>query len=245
MRCYARFTPQSLLGFAAIILLIAQVSFQRASHHYLPNLGIVPPAPSHQEMQLSAFGDTQFLFRIYALMLQQSGDTFGRTTALYKYDYPELKRWFFQMDTLDERSAFFPALASYYFSQSQNASDVIYIVDYLDAHTAKNPRETWWWVVQAAYLAKHKLKNTKRAVAIASRLALLTDIPLWAQQYPAFLHEQMGEFDDALTIMQNILATRDDLSKEDLGFMAYFARDRLHKMEEAAKIAERLKTQEK
>ena len=229
----------------ALCLLGAQVLFQRGSYQHLPELGVLSPVPSNQEMALASFGDAQFLFRIYGLTLQQSGDTFGRSTPLYKYDYPELKRWFFQMDRLDARSHFIPALASYYFSQSQHVGDVTYIVDYLDAHTKDTAYDNWWWVVQAAYLAKHKLKEPDRALAIAERLKNLTHIPLWAQQYPAFLLEQKGEFDDALAIIQNILATRENLSDEDLRFMAYFARDRLNQMDAAAKITERLELQKR
>lgn len=230
-----------ILSITALCLLAAQIGFWHSSNKHLPTLGIVPPAPSKQDLALAAFGDNQFLFRIYGLSLQQFGDTFGRTTALYKYDYPELKKWFFQMDRLDEKSHFIPSLASYYFSQSQHVGDVTYIVDYLDAHTKDKVQTKWWWVVQAAYLSKHKLKDPDRALAIAQRLQHLDTIPLWAQQYPAFLLEQNGEFDDALGIIKNILATREDLSNEDLGFMAHFARDRLGKLEEAAKIAERMK----
>lgn len=233
------------LRLLALGLLAMQIAFHVYSQRHLPDLGIVPPVPSTEEMAVSALGDEQYVFRIYALNLQQAGDTFGRVTALYKYDYPKLEHWFTQMDTLDARSHFFPSLANYYFSQSQNKDDVNYIVNYLDAHSATDVPHNWWWVVQAAYLSKHKLKDLPRAIAIAKRLEGVHGIPLWAQQYPAFLYEQNGEFDDALRIIQNILDTTETLSPEDLSFMAYFAKDRLKKLEAAEQIEERLKNEEK
>lgn len=229
----------------ALILLAAQIAFHGYSQRHLPDLGIVPPVPSAQEMAVSALGDPQYLFRIYALNLQQAGDTFGRVTALYKYDYPKLEQWFLSMDTLDARSHFFPALATYYFSQSQNKDDVEYVVRYLDAHTKRDVADNWWWIIQAAYLSKHKLGDLPRAVELAERLEGVRSIPIWAQQYPAFLYEQSGEFDDALRIIQNIIDTSETLSPEDLSFMAYFAKDRLKKLEAAEEIQERITNEEK
>lgn len=224
----------------ALGLLALQVGFHRYSQHYLPELGIVPPVPSTAELGVTAMGDAQYLFRIHTLELQQAGDTFGRVTALYKYDYPALRDWFMQMDTLDARSHFFPALASYYFAQSQHKEDVAYLVDYLDAHTKHDIEHNWWWVVQAAYLSKHKLGDSDRAITIAKRLEGVTSIPLWAQQYPAFIYEQRGEFDDALRIIQDIIASQDDLKPQDLAFMAQFAKTRLKSLETAEKIQQRL-----
>lgn len=228
------------LRILALVFLALQVGFHQFSKHDFPDLGIVPPVPSTEEMAVSSMGDGQYLFRIYALNLQQSGDTFGRVTALNKYDYPALKQWFLQMDTLDARSHFFPALATYYFSQSQNKDDVHYIVDYLQTHSMHDVKANWWWVIQAAYLSKHKLGDMKRAIAIANTLEGVRDIPLWAQQYPAFLYEQSGEFDDALRIIQNIIDSSETLSPQDLSFMAYFAKDRLKKLDAAEKIQQRL-----
>ncbi len=229
------------LVICALLLLVLQLAFHHYSQKHLPELGIVPPVPSTEEMAVTSLGDAQYLFRMYALELQQAGDTFGRVTALYKYDYPALKSWFLQMDTLDPYSHFFPALATYYYSQSQHAEDVTYIVDYLDAHTTRDVRANWWWVVQAAYLSKHKLHNSDRAIGIAKRLEGVTGIPMWAQQYPAFLYEQRGEFDDALRIIQNIIDSQEDISPKDFAFMGYFAKERLKKLDAAEKIEKRLK----
>jgi hypothetical protein len=215
-----------------LFFLLLQVGFYSYSKHYLPKLGIVPPVPSTQELAIYALGDKQLLFRAFALRLQQSGDTFGRVTALYKYDYPALERWFLRMDSLDNESHFIPTLASYYFAQSQHKPDTRYIIDYLDFHTKGRAQTRWWWVIQAAYLAKHKLKDDARALQLAKRLEGVEGIPLWAQQYPAFLYEQEGEFEAAARIIENIAASSQNISEKELSFMQYFLKERLNKLEE-------------
>ncbi len=231
------------LSLLALGLFALQIIYQHHTQKFLPDLGIVPPVPSLSELALLSFGDRQFLFRLYSLRLQYSGDTFGRTTALYRYDYPKLNAWFLAMDSLDDRSGAIPGMASYYFAQSQRVGDVTHIVDYLEKRAKRHPENDWWWLVQGAYLAKHKLRDLDRALAIAAPLARMNHIPLWAQQYPAFLHEQRGEFDEAFAIIQHVIDSREHLSEEDLAFMAKFARERLDKLEEAKKLLKESGTQ--
>lgn len=218
------------------ILLLLQIGFALYTKRFLPELGIVPALPTQAEIHVQAMGDPEFLFRRNALMLQQAGDTFGRSTALYRYDYPTLKSWFLLMDGLNNRSNFIPTLASYYFAQSQNSNDVSYIVDYLQAHTQGRVASQWWWVMQAAYLAKYRLKDDARALSIADPLAHATEAPLWVQQYPAFLYEQAGEFDHALHIIETIVQNAPDISEKELSFMQFFVKERLKKLEDAEKL---------
>lgn len=216
-----------------VLLLAFQITFAIHAKKHLPDLGIVPPLPSQAERHSLALGDAQWLFRLYSFRLQQSGDTFGRSTALYRYDYPLLKQWFLALDTLDNRSHLIPTLASYYFAQSQNPEHTRYVIDYLDAHTKDRINTRWWWAVQAAYLAKYRLKDEARALALAERLKDATSAPLWVRQYPAFLYEQAGEFDHALNIIETIVNSAPDLDEKDLKFMQYFVKERLQKLEES------------
>jgi len=126
-------------------------------------------------------------------------------------------------------------MASYYFSQTQNANDVRYLVDYLDDYASDRPKEKWWWLVQASYLATHKLNDSARALAIAQKLSGVRGIPIWAQQLPAFIHEQRGEFGEALAIIEDVLKHPEDYSQGELNFMRYFVDERLHRLNEVEK----------
>ncbi|MES2984554.1 MAG: hypothetical protein V4735_05130 [Pseudomonadota bacterium] len=220
---------QLTVGLLAL-LLAAQGAFWYHTRAIKPEMGIVPAVPGERTVRALSFGDEETFFRLHALNIQNSGDTFGRFTALYKYDFNKLYHWFRLLDGLDNESNYLPAMASYYFSQTQNGRDVRYLVDYLDEYTEGRPKEKWWWVVQASYLAQHKLNDTTRALQLAERLSGLRGIPIWAQQLPAFLHEERGEFGEALAIIEDILKHPDDFTQGELNFMKYFVDERLNRL---------------
>ena len=209
-----------------------QGAFWYHTHVIMPEMGIVPSVPGERTAHALAFGDDEAFFRLLALNIQNSGDTFGRFTALYKYDFSKLYQWFHLLDTFNNQSNYLPSMASYYFSQTQNPSDVKYLVNYLDEYTDGRPKEKWWWVVQASYLATHKLNDSARALELANKLQNVRGIPIWAQQLSAFVHEQRGEFGDALSIIENVMKHPEDYSQGELNFMKYFVDERLHRLNE-------------
>lgn len=221
------FHRYALLIFFALL----QAGFWNMARGKLPDLGIVPDVPGKVAVKALSFGDEQFYFRILALDLQNAGDTFGRFTELYKYDFRKLYAWFTLLDTLDNQSDYVPFLASYYFSQTQNVPDVRYVVDYLYEHSADRPDKKYWWLAQAAYLADHKLKDKDLALKMAAPLEHADSAPFWIRQLPAFVHERRGEMDDAYRIIKHIEDNTQNIPPAELRFMTYFVKERLHHME--------------
>ncbi|MDX2095061.1 MAG: hypothetical protein SFW64_03890 [Alphaproteobacteria bacterium] len=217
-------------GLAA--LLVAQGLFWNHTRALRPEMGVVPALPGERTVRALAFGDEEAFFRLLALTLQNSGDTFGRFTALYKYDFNKLSQWFYLLGHFNNQSHYLPAMAAYYFSQTQNAADVRYLVDYLDDYAQGRVREKWWWLVQASYLASHKLGDSDRALVLAKKLSGVRGIPIWAQQMAAFIHEQRGEFGAALGIIEAVMQHPEDYSQGELNFMRYFIDERLHRLNE-------------
>jgi tetratricopeptide (TPR) repeat protein len=217
------------------LLLCLQAGFWNFTRAIKPEMGIVPDVPGEATVRALSFGDEEALFRLLSLNIQSSGDTFGRFTALYKYDFNRLYHWFTLLGKLNNQSNYLPAMASYYFSQTQNPSDVRYLVDYLDEYTNGRAQEKWWWVVQGAYMATHKLKDADRALAVAEKLKGVRGIPIWAQQMPAFIHEDRGEFDEALAIIQEIAKNPQDYTQGELNFMRYFVDERIKRLDQVKK----------
>jgi hypothetical protein len=199
--------------YLVILFLLLQGIFWYKTNLIKPEMMIVPNVPGEATVKALSFGDEQL-------------------TALKNYNYKKLAQWFTLMDSLDSQSNFIPSLASYYFSQTQNKPDVRYIVDYLDMHGSRDPAKKWWWLSQAVYLSNHVLNDKARALEISMKLAKAPgkDIPLWARQMPAFIHEQLGEKDEALVIIQSIMQNEKNISDSELNFMHYFIKDRLNKI---------------
>jgi hypothetical protein len=222
-----------------VILFIIQGMFWYETNHIKPEMTIVPNVPSEATVQALSFGDEEFFFRALALDLQNMGDTFGRFTALKYYNYKKLYGWFLLMDTLNSTSDFVPSIASYYFSQTQNKPDVRYIVDYLDQHANRDINKNWWWMTQAVYLSNHVLHDKDRALQLAYSLARArgTNVPIWAQQMPAFIHEQRNEKEEALIIIRDLLKNEAQLAPSEKAFMNYFINERLNTIIHDAPLA--------
>lgn len=214
-----------------LLFVVLQLMFWQHTYEIKPKLDIVPHLPSKYETAALSFGDNQLYFRSLALNLQMSGDTFGRSTPLKDYDYPKLLEWFRLLDTLDYKSNFVPSIAAYYFSRSQNSSDVKYVLDYLEEHSYRDPEANWWWLSQSIYLANSVLKDKPRAIRIAAELRKVkAEMPLWARQMEAFLREDMGDKAQAERIMCETFRDAGhlkDAPKREQDFMIHFFEERM------------------
>lgn len=214
------------------VLVLLQLGYWYKTKDITPDMGIVPDVPGREALHALTFGDNQFYFRILAFNLQNAGDTFGRSTSLRYYDFNKLYLWFNLLDELDARSNIIPAMATYYFSQTQNTADVRYVVDYLYTHSTRDVGAKWWWLVQAIYLTMHKLDDKDLALKVSSPLVNKA-VPVWAQQMAAVVREKRGEMEDAYNIMQTIKERADanDIKDMDLKYMNYFIKERLRRLE--------------
>lgn len=217
-----------------------QVALWYGAKKYKPELSIVPNVPSTLSIKAISLGDEQFYFRTLAWQLQNAGDSFGRFTALREYNYNQLYHWFKLLDTLDMKSNFVPSLAGYYYSQTQNVPDVRYVINYLDENASLDLANKWWWMAQAVYLANNRLGDKKLALKLAYKLASTPEVqgkklPLWARQMPAFIHEQMGEEDQSLLIIAEIVKNYKDIDPGEMNFMHYFVTERLKTIEKLKK----------
>lgn len=221
------------IAIAVLILALAgQGAFWWKTKDIVPEMTIVPDVPGEATVKALSLGDEEAFFRLLALNVQSAGDTFGRFTALYKYDFNRLYHWFMLLDTLDHRSDYVPTMATYYFSQTQHRPDVRFIVDYLENHAKDDIKDKWWWIVQGIYLSGHKLGDKDRALELANLLKDQPEIPVWAQQMPAFVHEQRGEMEEASAIIDSILKSKQELKQGELNFMYYFLKDRIARLDQ-------------
>lgn len=223
---HARLHRYSLL---LAVFLALQGAFWWDTRALRPATDVVPTPPGKSTLHALSFGDDEFYFRMNAMYLQNFGDTFGRTISLRYYDYTKLYQWLVLLDSLNSRSNMLPSMATYYFSQTQNASDVHYLTSYLKAHATRDIAHKWWWLLQGIYLAMYKLNDMDVALRMAQPM-VDPSVPVWAQQMVAVVHEKRGEMEDALRIMETIRHNAADLSDQDLRYMRYFVEERLGKL---------------
>jgi len=225
-----------LISFIILILFIIQGIFWFQTEKIKPNLGIVPDLPSKYSSKVLSFGDTEFYFRTKAMRIQNAGDTFGRVTPLKNYDYEKLYRWFSFLDTLNSRSNYIPALASYYYSNSQNKMDTIPVIRYLEERYDLNPEKNWWWMYQAIFMAAYKLQDEKLALRLSYKLRDTSgnNTPIWTKQVAALMHSKFGEHCEAIRVINEILQDYENkkinVDDNEINFMLFFIKNRIASM---------------
>lgn len=210
-----------------------QICFWYKTENVKATFDIVPPPPSKYLVSAASLGDKEFLFRVLGTRLQNSGDVFAGFVSLKKYDYTRLYQWFTTLDTLNSKSNFIPALASYYYSQTPKTEDTKYIINYLDEHSSKDLDNKWWWLFQAIFIAKNNLGDNNKALELAYKMSQnnAKNAPLWTKEMPAFLHAEMGDSCMAFKVIEKLIKESENgkrvIGADEMNFMRHFIKYRL------------------
>ncbi len=169
--------------------------------------GNVPPAPDMKYAASMGLGDRSFAYRSNGIMIQNLGDTGGRTTPLKDYDYNALADWFFLQNALDPHSNYVPYLAGYYFSALQEPEKYYPVLDYLEKVGSQDSGKKWRWLAQAVYISRFLIKDSEKAMELANRLIEVapSDAPAWVRQAPVFILKSGGKKEEAYALMLEIL----------------------------------------
>ncbi len=206
-----------------LVVLILNVAYWWATHRLYPKWINVPNAPTENGLLLSFLGDRSFAYRSWALGLQNFGNIGFETQPLKNYNYAELNRWFFLLDKMDPYSDSVPMLVAFYFSATQNPKEHIpYLISYLEEVGARPEGQKWRWLVQAVYLARHKLEDKQEALRISYKLKDMYQpgMPAWVLNMPAFISLDMGDKQVAYDLFVEILkSSAQDLHPNEVNWM--------------------------
>lgn len=214
-----------------------QIFFWKKTENIKPPFEIVPPAPSSYFIAAASLGDKEFLFRALATRLQNSGDVFAGFIALNNYDYSRVYQWLKVLDGINPKADFAPALASYYYAQTQKKEDNKYIVDYLDEHASRDIDAKWWWLFQAIYIAQRDLNDLDLALELAYKLSKNNNpnAPIWTKEVPAFIHAKMGNDCMAFNAIKKMVDASESgarqITPEEMNFIKRFIQDTLLRLQ--------------
>ncbi len=219
------------LTLAVIVLLLAgQLALATQTigrHDYHDPLTMAPP---RQVANVLGLGDDQFFFRQGVLHITHAGATGGETIYLRDFDYDALVSWLILLDELDPRSGAAPFLAAYWYGRTPVVADAALMVDYLEARALADPETGWRWLVEAVYLARYRLNDVDRALALAELAAdgKIENAPFYVQHLPAFIQLDLGERDAALVLLRALLEENPDLPEDELNLL-FFMIDRIER----------------
>ncbi len=219
---------KSRLVVAALLILAAgHAAFAWQNRGRRPDLAITSPPPAAAARQALALGDDQFLYRIWALDLQNAGDTAGRATPMNNYNYDHVIGWLAALGELDQLSHFHPFLAARYFSLTTNPAEVRRLIEFIVADASKSPERKWYWLTQAMEMAEHRLDDVDYALTISRQVAAyeFPGMPTWPWLFPAVLLKKLHRYGEAREVIETVRVRKQHaLEHETLNWMAEFER---------------------
>lgn len=194
------------LVFAIACLALLQMAFSYRIRHVDAKREYLAPVPSPAAQDAMAFGDREFLHRMFALEVQNAGDTGGRIVPVKNYDFSRVVGWLEVLERLDPKSMFAVGMADGYFGLSQEIKNVEPIVRFMMRDVALNPQDRWRFLYGAIYLARHRLHDNALALEAARQLAGydFDGIDGWAAMTPAFILEDEGKYRDAMDVIRSM-----------------------------------------
>lgn len=219
------------VNFFLAVFLGLTIALWLGTHHMQARWAGVPPVPSKEGAMMMTLGDAQFSYRFGAITLQNLGNTGGNIVPVKDYDYEKLGKWFWLLNDLDPASNHVPMMAAYYFGATPVVKDLTVVVRYL-GHVGQVPvGNKWRWLVQAVFLARHRLNDLDLALDYAYKLSRMNPagdtLPVWARQMPAFVLSEQGEKESSRKIVEDILLTADDLHPNEVNFMQAYLIEQL------------------
>ena len=156
-------------------------------------------------------GDEQFLYRSYAVELQNAGDGGGRVTPIAKYNFDYVLGWLEGVQSLDARANHHFFLAARYFSFTPDKNNLRRLVAFLADSASGDLQRHWFWLAQAVELAEHRLGDTPYALQLSLQLSRVdhAGVPSWIWLYPGLLYEKLGRYDEALAFLGQAAMEKD------------------------------------
>lgn len=195
----------------------------------------VPPAPDKRFGASYGLGDTQLAYRAIGLIIQNMGDSGGRTTSLKDYDYHELAKWFFLADGLDPVSNHAPYLAAFYFGGVQEADQFRPLIDYLVLVGTRPVGDKWRFLAHAIYLARFEMQDQDTALMLSEKLAKVNNpkMPGWTRQMRAFVMNAQGKKDAAYALLLEMLKDERGLAPNEANFLRWYICEKVLEKAEA------------
>ncbi|HEX5093492.1 MAG TPA: hypothetical protein VFV84_12470 [Burkholderiales bacterium] len=188
--------------------LAAQVALQAHRPPLATAAGDLPPAPRGLALRAASLGEPAAGARLAMLYVQAFDLGAGNSLPYQRLDYHRLRDWLQAILDADPRSSYALFSAVRVYAEAGDPGRIRLMLDFVHQAFLKDPNRRWQWLAQAAYVAKHRLRDLPLARRYAADLERLTtdpSIPLWARQMQIFIAEDMNELEAAKIMIGGLL----------------------------------------
>jgi hypothetical protein len=202
--------------------LAANVQFQRLNAPVWTDVGDLKTPPRLELVRAASLGENSFAGYLVALFLQDFNVSLGTATPLAAMDRSAVIRWLDLSTDLDGDSRYPLLLAARHFAETGTPEQRRCMLDWIYQRFQERPNERWPWLVHAVFAARHVLHDDALAKTYAAALrnrVTNPKAPSWVVQMDLLLRADLGEVEDARTILAGLMDAGQIRSPGELKFL--------------------------
>jgi hypothetical protein len=202
--------------------LAANVLFQRLDAPAWTDVGDLETPPRLELARAASLGEGRFAGYLAILLLQNFNVSLGRATPVAAMDRRAVLGWLDLSTDLDGDSRYPLLLAARHFAETGTPEQQRCVLDWIYRRFQERPNERWPWLVHAVFAARHVLHDDALAKTYAAALRTrVTDAkaPSWVTQMDLLLRADLGEAEDARTILAGLIDAGQIRSPGELKFL--------------------------
>lgn len=228
--------PLTAVPGGVVALLVAALSLQVALAVFRPGPNARAEAlsspPKTATLDALAFGEPIAFGALLTLYLQAFDNQPGISIPFAQLEYSRVSQWLEAILGLDPVSQYPLFMAAQLYGQVPDEAKQRQMCELVRHEFEKDPDRRWRWLAHCAIMAKHRLRDTRLALAYADAIARrATRAPSWARQMRIFVLEDMGEAEAAAILLGGLLASGEVTHPQEIHFLM----ERLNQLKGAEK----------
>jgi hypothetical protein len=190
-------------------------------------------APPHPALlRAVALGEPIALAQLLTLYLQAFDNQPGISIPFLELDYARVTAWLTAILALDPVGQYPLLMASQLYAQVPDASKQRQMCEFVRREFDRDPDRRWRWLAHCAIMVKHRLGDTRLALAYAEAITRQArHASNWARQMRIFILEDLGELEAATVLLGGLLASGEVTDPKEIHFLT----ERLEQLKAAGK----------
>jgi hypothetical protein len=177
-----------------------------------------PPAPS--VLRAAALGEPIAFAQFLTLYLQAFDNQPGVSIPFLELDYSRVTAWLDAILSLDPVGQYPLLMASQIYGQVPDPARQRQMCEFVRRQFDLDPNRRWRWLAHCAIVAKHRLRDTRLALAYAEAIAREARLASgWARQMRIFILEDLGEIEAATVLLGGLLAGGEVKEPKEIQFL--------------------------
>jgi hypothetical protein len=189
-----------------------------------------PPEPA--VLRTAALGEPIGLAQLLTLYLQAFDNQPGISIPFLELDYPRVAAWLGTILAIDPVGQYPLLMASQIYAQVPDPAKQREMCEFVRREFEHEPDRRWRWLAHCAVMIKHRLGDTRVALAYADAITeRARNASNWARQMRIFMLEDLGELEAATVLLGGLLESGEVTEPKEI----YFLTERLGQLKSAGK----------